>query len=61
MPFGVAVSPLEVFNSPRSWSAARGRIIHWAEPERSGHFAAMEQPQAFAEDLRRFARSADLG
>jgi microsomal epoxide hydrolase len=59
VPLGISVYPHEIFRSPRAWADARGQIIYWAEPERGGHFAAMEQPQAFAEELRRFARSAD--
>jgi pimeloyl-ACP methyl ester carboxylesterase len=58
VPFGVTVYPQEIFKTPRAWAERRGELIHWAEPSRGGHFAAMEQPQAFAEDLRRFARSA---
>jgi pimeloyl-ACP methyl ester carboxylesterase len=57
-PLGVAVYPHEIFKCPKAWAEARGEVIHWSEPARGGHFAAMEQPQAFAEDLRRFARSA---
>lgn len=58
VPMGITVYPHEIFKSPRAWAERRGKIIHWAEPSRGGHFAAMEQPQAFAEDLRRFAASA---
>jgi len=32
-------------------------IVHWAEFDRGGHFAALEQPALFAGDLRAFARS----
>jgi microsomal epoxide hydrolase len=28
--------------------------VHWFEAERGGHFAAMEQPQVFVEDLWNF-------
>jgi hypothetical protein len=31
-------------------------IVQWSEPERGGHFAAMEQPAAFVEDVRAFGR-----
>ncbi|CAN7190435.1 epoxide hydrolase [Phenylobacterium sp. LjRoot225] len=58
VPLGVTVYPREIIKSPRAWAERRGEIIHWAEPARGGHFAAMEQPQAFAEDLRRFAKNA---
>jgi epoxide hydrolase len=32
-------------------------IVHWREYDRGGHFAAMEQPEVFVEDLRAFARA----
>jgi len=31
-------------------------IVHWTEHEHGGHFAAMEQPQIFIDDLRSFSR-----
>ena len=57
-PFGVTVYPGEIFKSPRAWAERKGRLIHWSEPARGGHFAAMEQPQIFAEELWAFARAA---
>jgi microsomal epoxide hydrolase len=59
VPLGITVYPHEVFKSPKAWAERRGEIIHWSEPSRGGHFAAMEQPRAFAEDLQGFAKSAD--
>lgn len=57
VPFGIAVYPREITKSPKAWAERRGELIHWSEPARGGHFAAMEQPQAFAEDLRSFAKN----
>jgi microsomal epoxide hydrolase len=54
VPVGVAVYPGEIFRSPRAWAERRYSIVHWHEAARGGHFAAMEQPQLFAEDLWRF-------
>jgi pimeloyl-ACP methyl ester carboxylesterase len=31
-------------------------IVHWSEFDRGGHFAALEQPALFAQDLRAFFR-----
>jgi microsomal epoxide hydrolase len=28
--------------------------VHWSEFDRGGHFAAMEEPDLFAEDIRAF-------
>ena len=29
-------------------------IRHWSEPPRGGHFAALEQPELFVEEVRAF-------
>lgn len=58
VPFGVAVYPSEAVKCPKAWAEQRGEMIYWSEPTLGGHFAAMEQPQIFAEDLWTFARSA---
>ena len=50
----MALYPGEIFRSPRAWAERRWSIVHWHEADRGGHFAAMEQPQLFAEDLWRF-------
>jgi hypothetical protein len=34
----------------------RYAVTHWSEMPRGGHFAAMEQPALFVEDVRRFFR-----
>jgi pimeloyl-ACP methyl ester carboxylesterase len=57
VPTGVARYPKEVVRFPRAWVEGQYNLTHWAEMPRGGHFAAMEQPQLFAEDLRRFFRS----
>ncbi|WP_413252438.1 hypothetical protein [Streptomyces niveus] len=31
-------------------------IVHWSEFDRGGHFAAMEEPDLFAGDVRAFFR-----
>ncbi len=41
----------------RRWAARRyPDIRHWGEPGRGGHFAAFEQPDLFAGELRGFFR-----
>jgi microsomal epoxide hydrolase len=34
-------------------------VKRWTEFKRGGHFAAMERPQDFIEDVRAFAREID--
>jgi pimeloyl-ACP methyl ester carboxylesterase len=37
---------------PRSYAERSYNIVRWTDHERGGHFAAMEQPEAFALDVR---------
>jgi pimeloyl-ACP methyl ester carboxylesterase len=57
VPTGVARYPKEILRWPRSWIETQYNVVHWAEMERGGHFAAMEQPELFVEDLRTFFRT----
>jgi epoxide hydrolase len=56
VPTGVARYPKEPLRWPRSWVERQYNVVHWAPMERGGHFAAMEQPDLFVEDLRTFFR-----
>ena len=42
---------------PRSWCERAYNLVHWSDMPRGGHFAAMEVPGLFVEDLRAFARN----
>lgn len=42
---------------PRSWCDRAYNITRWSEMPRGGHFAAMEVPQLYAEDVRDWASS----
>ena len=57
VPTGAAIFPYELFITPRRWAEASFNITHWTEMPRGGHFAAMEQPELFVEDLRTFFRT----
>ena len=56
VPFGMAVYPQDIYHAPRAWVERAFNVQHWFVADRGGHFAAMEQPQVFAEDLWRFKR-----
>jgi pimeloyl-ACP methyl ester carboxylesterase len=56
VPLGMAVYPQDIYHAPRAWAERAYNVQHWFVAERGGHFAAMEQPQIFAEDLWRFKR-----
>ncbi|WP_455755124.1 alpha/beta fold hydrolase [Streptomyces olivaceoviridis] len=58
VPVAVTVFPGEIYPAPRSWGErAYGNLIHWNEVDKGGHFAAWEQPQLLAEELRTSFRS----
>jgi pimeloyl-ACP methyl ester carboxylesterase len=54
IPFAISVFPDELYQAPRSWAerAYPHNLIHFNELDRGGHFAAWEQPQLFAEEMR---------
>ncbi|GMU77352.1 MAG: microsomal epoxide hydrolase [Acidimicrobiia bacterium] len=56
VPTGVASFPGEVTRTPRSWAEHRYHIVHWTEQPRGGHFAAMQVPDLFVDDVRTFFR-----
>jgi len=57
VPTGVANYPAEVTRMPRRWVEHRYNITHWVDQPRGGHFAAMEVPQLFVDDVRAFFRT----
>jgi microsomal epoxide hydrolase len=56
VPTGVANYPAEITKMPRRWVEGRYNVVHWTEPPRGGHFAAMEVPGLFVDDVRAFFR-----
>jgi pimeloyl-ACP methyl ester carboxylesterase len=58
VPVGVSVFPDELYRVPRSWAEqAFPNLVHYNELDRGGHFAAWEQPQLLAEEVRATFRS----
>jgi pimeloyl-ACP methyl ester carboxylesterase len=57
VPTGVTLFPYEIARQPRQWIERRYTDLrYWSEPQVGGHFAAMEQPEAFVDELRTFFR-----
>jgi epoxide hydrolase len=54
VPTAIARFPGEMVYPPRSWTEAAYNVVRWSSPPRGGHFAAMEAPDAFVEDVRSF-------
>jgi pimeloyl-ACP methyl ester carboxylesterase len=57
VPTGCSIFPKEIQRPSRRWAERRFLDIrHWNEPDRGGHFAALEQPELFVDELRTFFR-----
>ena len=57
VPAGCSVFPRELQRPSRRWAEKRfADIRYWNEPARGGHFAAFEQPELFAHEIRSFFR-----
>ena len=56
VPAGLAIFPKDIAIPPRSWAERTLRVEHWAQMPRGGHFAALEEPELLAEDIRAFFR-----
>jgi pimeloyl-ACP methyl ester carboxylesterase len=62
IPAAVSVFPDEIYRAPRSWvEQAYHKLMYYNEPDKGGHFAAWEQPQLFAEEVRAGFRSLRTG
>src|SRR5215471_16457380 len=59
IPYAISVFPDELYQAPRSWAerAYPHNLIHFHEVDRGGHFAAWEQPDLFAAEMRASFRS----
>jgi pimeloyl-ACP methyl ester carboxylesterase len=53
VPVGFTTFPGEIWQTPRSWAeSAYPTLNYFNEAERGGHFAAWEEPELFAAELR---------
>jgi len=53
LPVGFTTFPGEIWKTPRSWvEASYPNVSYFNEAEKGGHFAAWEEPELFAEELR---------
>lgn len=56
VPTGVAIFPAEIYLAPRTWVEAAYDLRHWSLMPEGGHFAALEKPDLYLEDVRAFYR-----
>jgi pimeloyl-ACP methyl ester carboxylesterase len=53
LPVAVTVFPGEIYRAPRSWAErCYHNLVYFNETDNGGHFAAWEQPQLFATEVR---------
>jgi pimeloyl-ACP methyl ester carboxylesterase len=58
VPVGFTTFPDEIFRAPRSWvERAYPTLTYFNEVDKGGHFAAWEQPELFATEIRAAFRS----
>ena len=56
VPVACAIFPKDLLVSTERWMSAQHNLVRWTEMPRGGHFAAMEEPELLAEDVRTFFR-----
>jgi pimeloyl-ACP methyl ester carboxylesterase len=56
VPAGLALFAKDVLLPPREWVERSLRVQRWTQMPRGGHFAALEEPELLAEDIRAFFR-----
>jgi pimeloyl-ACP methyl ester carboxylesterase len=56
VPTGMAIFPKDIVPAPRAYGERFFSIHRWTEMPRGGHFAALEEPELLAEELRTFYR-----
>ena len=58
LPVGFTTFPGEIFRAPRSWvQTSYPNLVYFNEVDKGGHFAAWEEPELFASELRAAFRS----
>lgn len=55
VPVGIAHFPIDLI-PPRQWVEHDMNVQRWTKMPRGGHFAALEEPELFVEELRAFFR-----
>ena len=54
VPTSFALFPHDLVNAPRDFAERIFNVQQWTEMPKGGHFAAMEQPELLANDIRKF-------
>jgi pimeloyl-ACP methyl ester carboxylesterase len=57
VPTAFALFPKDISHAPREWAKRFFDVQRWTEMPRGGHFAALEEPELLAQDIRAWFRS----
>ncbi len=57
VPTAVALFPKDITPAPREWAERSFNVQRWTQMQHGGHFAALEEPDLLAEDIRTFFRN----
>jgi pimeloyl-ACP methyl ester carboxylesterase len=57
VPCAVAIFPRDIARPPREFAERSYNVDRWTEMPRGGHFAAFQQPESLAQDIRGFLRA----
>jgi pimeloyl-ACP methyl ester carboxylesterase len=52
----MALFPQEISRPPREWAERSYDVRRWREMPKGGHFAALEEPELLAHEVREFFR-----
>lgn len=55
-PFGYSYYPYELYPVPKAWAAKTSNLTFFRAHDKGGHFAAIEQKEAFLRDLEEFVQ-----
>ncbi|RIV25568.1 epoxide hydrolase [Fibrisoma montanum] len=56
VPTGLSIFPKDIVPAPRQFAERFYNLQYWSEPPKGGHFAALEEPERLADELRAFFR-----
>ncbi len=56
VPSGFSLFPGDISRPPRAWLERTANVVRVTEPAHGGHFAPLEEPELYAEELRAFFR-----
>jgi microsomal epoxide hydrolase len=57
VPAAFALFPADISRPPRQWTERFFNVQRWTEMPRGGHFAALEEPELLANDMRTWFRT----